>query len=415
MSIKSLLSAGLLAASFIGNAQDRNVTYAITGDGNNDFLWMNIRQVDLTSGQVTKTIFDRTSGNYRVSDVTNPKSTNVLQINPNFAGREFPTASLVASAAFDSRSNRLFFTPMRMAELRWLDLNSVEGRPEFFTIQAEALNIGNMHDEANHITRMTVASDGYLYAMTNDGNHLFKISTGRSPVVVDLGNVVDAESNNGMSIHSKCTSWGGDMIADAFGKLYVISASHQVYTIDPETRIATHMGTIGGLPVGYTTNSAAVSAENKFVVASANMFAGYYEVSMDGLNATKLEGSDLKYNASDFANSALLFEKKAAVVNSFEIKESPSVNTDASSTRIYPNPVTNGEFNINLSALTNGNYSVTISDLAGRAIQTNKVALLSGKQTVKMKINSRLTKGMFLVTVRDQDNTSLITEKILVQ
>jgi hypothetical protein len=136
---------------------------------------------------------------------------------------------------------------------------------------------------------------------------------------------------------------------------------------------------------------------------------------MDGLNATKLEGSDLKYNASDFANSALLFEKKAAVVNSFEIKESPSVNTDASSTRIYPNPVTNGEFNINLSALTNGNYSVTISDLAGRAIQTNKVALLSGKQTVKMKINSRLTKGMFLVTVRDQDNTSLITEKILVQ
>jgi hypothetical protein len=75
-----------------------------------------------------------------------------------------------------------------------------------------------------------------------------------------------------MSIHNKCSSWGGDMIADAFGKLYVISASHAVYVIDINTRIATYKGNIQGLPAGYTTNAAAVNDEGEIVLASANLF-----------------------------------------------------------------------------------------------------------------------------------------------
>ena len=47
------------------------------------------------------------------------------------------------------------------------------------------------------------------------------------PVITELGNIIDAEGN-AVSIHNKCSSWGGDMVADAFGKLYVISANHQV-------------------------------------------------------------------------------------------------------------------------------------------------------------------------------------------
>ncbi|MEI9956835.1 MAG: hypothetical protein WDM90_11150 [Ferruginibacter sp.] len=64
-------------------------------------------------------------------------------------------------------------------------------------------------------------------------------------MVTDLGNLVDAEDNkSGISIHNKCTSWGGDMIADAYGKLYVISAARQVFKVDIDTRIASYIGFI---------------------------------------------------------------------------------------------------------------------------------------------------------------------------
>jgi len=65
MNIKLLLTSGFIVASLASNAQS-NKAYAITGDGNNDFLWMNIREVDLQSGQVTKTIFQRSKTDFHL-------------------------------------------------------------------------------------------------------------------------------------------------------------------------------------------------------------------------------------------------------------------------------------------------------------------------------------------------------------
>ena len=52
-------------------------------------------------------------------------------------------------------------------------------------------------------------------------------------MITDLGNIVDAGSNNGISVHNQCSSWGGDMVADASGKLILFTAAHQVFEIDP--------------------------------------------------------------------------------------------------------------------------------------------------------------------------------------
>ena len=84
-----------------------------------------------------------------------------------------------------------------------------------------------------------------------------------------------------MSVHNKCTSWGGDMIADAYDKLYIISANHQYFTVDVDTRIATHLGTITGLPANYSTNGAAVDDDGNIVVSSANTFEGYYKFNIN--------------------------------------------------------------------------------------------------------------------------------------
>ena len=57
MNIKTLLSTSLLLSSFSLLAQQATKTFAITGNGSGDFRWMNIRQVDITTGKVVQNIF----------------------------------------------------------------------------------------------------------------------------------------------------------------------------------------------------------------------------------------------------------------------------------------------------------------------------------------------------------------------
>ena len=38
-------------------------------------------------------------------------------------------------------------------------------------------------------------ADGNGYAITNDGNHLIRFTTGKKTVITDFGNLIDAETN----------------------------------------------------------------------------------------------------------------------------------------------------------------------------------------------------------------------------
>ncbi|MGC4103351.1 T9SS type A sorting domain-containing protein [Ferruginibacter sp.] len=331
--------------------------------------------------------------------------------------QDAPTLTMVAAAAYDKKHDKLFFTPMRIGELRWLDLDAKGETPQFYAEKKQLLNASDMMDEGNHITRMDIAADGNGYAITNDGNHLIRFTTGKKTVITDLGGLIDAESNkSGMSIHNKCTSWGGDMVADAYGMLYVISANHQVFKVDIETRIATHIGTITGLPGNYTTNGAAVDEEDNIVVSSANSFDGYYKFKMSDLAAVKIEGSDKTYNASDLANGNLLYQKEADAKKSFgvlpAVLPAAPVNADA---RIFPNPVTASEFKVLFDGQKAGKYTVALSDLSGRAIMAKQV-IVSGKvQAETVQLSKGIAKGMYMVKVTDASNQLVFTERIVVQ
>src|SRR5665811_2539351 len=100
---------------------------------------------------------------------------------------------------------------MCIRDRRWLDLSSNAENLKFYTLQSPLLSPGNPNDEANHFTRMTIGADGNGYALTNDANHLIKFTTGKKIVITDLGSLVDASSNNNISVHNKCSSWGGDI------------------------------------------------------------------------------------------------------------------------------------------------------------------------------------------------------------
>ncbi len=420
MNHKFIVTCTLIACSFSVSAQQDKKTFSITGNGNNDFIWMNIRQVDLSNGQIIKTIFDRNTPSFSITNVNTKKTiTQDAFVNKDIlTDADYPTNTFVAAAAYDKRSNRLFFTPMKIGELRWIDLNVKNTVPQFYVLQSDILKSANPTDEANSISRMVIGADGNGYALSNDGNHFYKFTTGRLPVITELGNLIDADKNEGNSIHNKCSSWGGDMIADAFGKLYVISANHNVFVVDIKSRIATFKGNVQGLPGGYTTNAAAVNDQGDIVVSSATQFQGYYKFNINHLKAIKIDGSDVKYNASDFANSNLLLQKEAdaaamLATGSGTLPELSVVND----TKVFPNPVTNYTFNVLLDNRPEGKYTIIVSDLAGRPMTTKVVKnLAKGNQSnATVMLNPSIAKGVYLVKVIDQNHAVIINEKIIVQ
>ncbi len=416
MNFKLLLTAGFVATSFIATAQS-NRGFAITGDGNKDFMWMNIRQVDLGTGQVTKTIFDRTKTNFTITDVEQKKTLNQSTVNDGsaYAATQYPAASFVAAAAYDKRSEKLFFTPMRIGQLRWMDANVKNDAPAFYSITIPGYTASTNTDEANNITRMVIAADGNGYAVTNDGNHLYRFSTGRKPAIVDLGGLVDADENKGLSVHNKCSSWGGDMIADAYGKLYIISATKNVFVVDADTRITTLKGSITGLPANYTTNGAAVDADGSVILCSATAFEGYYKMNIADLAAKKIEGSDVVFNASDLASGNLLLQKEADQARNAAFAKLIPANTNViSENTIFPNPVTGSTFNILIAGKLQGNYNIIITDLAGRAIQSSRSSLSKGQQTQQINFVNRPSKGTYLVKVLDEKGAEVLSDKLMV-
>lgn len=422
MRCKTLLSFSFIALTFSAGAQNAP-TFAITGNGNGDFQWTNIRQLDAATGKMIKDVYINNKTPFTLLNAASktPVSLQTFKYNVNGATNVFqmqdaPTLTMVAAAAYDKRHDKLFFTPMRIGELRWLDLSASAASPKFYTEKVQLLNNGDLLDEANHITRMDIAADGNGYAITNDGNHLIRFTTGKNITVTDLGNLIDDEKNSGgISIHNRCTSWGGDMVADAFGKLYIISASHQVFKIDIDSRVATHIGTITGLPATFTTNGAAVDADGKIVVSCATSFEGLYKFDIKDFAAAKIENADACYNASDLANGNLLFQKEADAQRALSTVSLPAatpVNTDA---RIYPNPVTANEFKIQFDGQKAGKYYVTVTDLSGRTVLTKSITISTKVQAETVQITNTIGKGMYLVKVTDSGNQVVFTDRLMVQ
>lgn len=405
MNLKLLLTTGLIASAFASGAQNANKGYAITGNNNKDYMWMNIRQIDLGTGQVTKNIFDYATTKYTM---------DVAGEGQKYVTPAGTAASFVAAAALDKRNDKLFYVPMRIGQLRWIDVSAKGETVVIHGVEIPGYKASDPSNEDQNITRMVIGADNNGYAINNDGSHLYQFTTGKKPVITDLGALVDAEENKGMSVHNRCSSWGGDMIADAYGKLYIISANRNVFVVDPSTRVTTFKGTISGLPATYTTNGAAVNEKGEVLICSAVTPDSYYKLNINDLKAEKLEGSDATYSTSDLASGNLLFQKEADDARKFALTKSLPLTTAAGESMIYPNPVTSGSFRVLLDGKQDGAYTIVITDLAGRALQSNKVGLVKGQQSQEVTLKSHPAKGTYLVKVMDEKNNVVLSDKVLI-
>ena len=453
------------------NNKTANTTgFAITAIEKGGKSWKEVRQIDVTNGVVLKNIYgskqqseplnartgqvikkDQTADKTYSATVTTvpaPSQRKVVNLDQELdkananvnvhtytrttmvkekISSDKPFATNSAAMAYDKKHERLYYTPMGINQLRYIDLKS--GNIYYFEDEAFGF-VKGMGDVQNQITRMVIASDGNGYALTNDGNHLICFTTGKSPTITDLGGVTDDAANK-YSIHSG-GGYGGDMIADALGNLYLLTANRNVFKIDIETKLAVHMGTIKGLPQGFSTNGAMVEEGSKVIVASSESTVGYYRFDLTTMQAEKVSGSPDVFNASDLANANLAFDKKKKEKKKKD-EEPPVVaetkNTVAETSRnapaeelltkngiaVYPNPVINGVVNLSFNGQPAGKYEVQLLAMEGRLISSKEITIANDVQVESFKFPELSTAGSYLIKIFSQTNRIKITNKIVVQ
>lgn len=414
---KNLLSASLLfgtiALSSITNAQNDRFAFAITDLQATGSGWNALRKLDLKTGEFSTVLLDGTNASAKAYDFTTRKqlSANIDLKLADYMQAPFNTG--VAAMAYDKKNNRLYFTPMFIDQLRYVDLKTM--KVYYVTDQAFS-KAGSLHnDEGKIITRMTINPDGTGYAISNDGNTFVRFTTGKKLQITQLGSLVDDPSNGGVSIHNRCSSWGGDMVADDEGNLYILSSRNSVFKINVETKAATLLGYMKGLPQDFTTNGAVVTAEGKLLVSSAVNGNAYFVVDPKDWSTTQYQSKAGIFRSSDLANSNYLQTKPRTNAPSEIVTRKVPENMGAGKITIYPNPVTNNQFVLQFGKIAAGNYNVEMTNVMGQTVMMRAVNVQAEDQVETISIKSTLARGVYLVKVVGADKTSILNQKLVVQ
>ena len=403
------LLMGTLFIGTLAQSQADRFAYAVTDVVKEGANWSFLRKLDLQTGAFTDVLLNGNDINQLPYDAATKKQfTTAVQDARfgNLANAAFGTG--VAALAYDKKHNRLYYTPMLIDQLRYIDLKTMK---VYFVTGGDFTGMKQKSaDQSNIITRMAIADDGNGYALTNDGMHLIRFTTGKNLTVTDLGTTADAVENNAVSVHASCSSFGGDMIADNDGNLYVFSARNHVFKVNIESKVATHLGTVSGLPSNFTINGAAVDQNNQVMITSAVDATDLYTVDISTLVAKAVK-ADKPWRTSDLANSNILRTRKPTALP--ELISVNAVGNDKIG--LYPNPVTTNQFNIQFTDADAGNYTIQVTDVRGQ-MAAQKMVNIGGKgSTASITLNKSAAKGIYIVKVTDHDSKIVYSSKIVVQ
>jgi hypothetical protein len=403
----SLLMGTFFAANLAQSQSDR-FAYAVTDVVKEGANWSFLRKVDLQSGAFSDVLLSGNDVNQLPYDATSKKQFTAPVQDARFgnlANAAFGTG--VAALAYDKKHNRLYYTPMLIDQLRYIDLKTM--KVYFMTNNSFAGTKQKSADQSDIITRMVIADDGNGYALSNDGRHLIQFTTDKDFAITDLGTTADATENKTVSIHSSCSSFGGDMIADNDGNLYVFSARNNVFKINIESKVATHLGTVTGIPANFTVNGAAVDMNNNVMITSAVDATDLYTVDMKTLTAQPVK-ADKPWRTSDLANSNILRTKGPVALPEL-ISAITTVNDKIS---LYPNPVTGNQFNIQFTDADAGTYTIQVTDARGQVASQKMVTVGKGNVT-PISLTKSASKGIYIVKVTDNNSKVVYSNKIIVQ
>lgn len=375
-------------------------TFAITSEKKGEFTWTAIRELDFSTGEYTKTLFTKASQQNQLMRGT---AGNVVNDQTFINGRG------VAAAAYDKNTNRIYFSEMMGNTLKFVDLaTSTNGTLTVGENTDSRFSTGTKkYDESNVITRMAFSNEGVGYALTNDGSSLIKFTTGANATVTNLGTINDSKKNKDISIHTQCTSWGGDMIGDIYGNLYVITMRNNVFKININKMEAEFVGAIKNLPATFTTNGAAADDDGNILLSSASNADNYYKVNASTLEAVAIKGGKDMYNVSDLANGNLVYQRKPIAASTVSLATTAEVS-------VYPNPAVGKTFNVSLNKLEVGNYNMILTDINGKAV-INKQVNINGLSMENVTLPKATTAGVYMLRVVDVNGKTISTNRIVIQ
>ncbi len=395
--MKKLLLSAFVISIGLNSVIAQTKTYAITSEKQGEFQWTAIREIDFNSGEYTKTL------------ISNAIKQNV-QLRSSASGinnNNFISGKGVAAAAYDKVNNRLYFSEMLGNDLKFIDLNNSQVNELTVGVNLNSnYSTGNKSpDESNVITRMAFSKSGIGYALTNDANTLIQFNTNANASVINLGAIRDSRKNNTISIHTQCTSWGGDLIGDDYGNLYLISMRNNVFKINISKMEAEFIGAISNLPATFTTNGAAADDEGNILLSSAVVSDSYFRVNPSTLEASVIKAGKEMYSVSDLANGNLVFQRKPSASTEILIAENAVM--------VYPNPVVNKNININFSKLQSGNYVIEVADINGKLVK-NKNININGSTSEKISLDKNAS-GIYLVRVVNANGKTVFTNKVVIE
>lgn len=410
----SFITGSMLLATVSRAQVADKFAYAVT-DMQQGYNWNYLRKLDLQTGTFTNILLNGSDLNQvafhaatkeKITSFTNSKGMG-FNTQPAFS-------TGVAAMALDKKNNRLYYTPMFIDQLRYIDLKTMKvfyndgqefsGKPQ------------KSPDQGNIITRMVIASDGNGYAVTNDGTQLLRFTTGKKLQTEDLGSLVDDQSNNEVSIHNACSSYGGDVIADDDGNLYIFTARNLVFKVSINTKVATFLGSIKNIPATFTTNGAAVAGDNKIIISSAMTASSYFIVDLKTLAATPYAINGTVWQSSDLANGNLYLSGNKTTGSAIELMKGTATPVISDSRVIlFPNPVTNNQFTLQFNALEAGSYTIYVTDVTGRQMIQQAVNISSESQIQSIDLGKAASKGIYMVKIADKESKSVFSTKLVVQ
>lgn len=389
-------------------AQDR-FAFAITDVNQNTANWTVLRKLNFETGSYSDALLYGVNQKQVAFDATSKKQIDASTFTN---GGYQPFSTGVAAIAFDKKNNRLYYTPMFIDQLRYIDLKTMT---VYYVIdQPLAGQTNNNNDNAKVISRMVIAPDGYGYAITNDATSFIRFSTGKRLIVEQLGSLVDDPGNTGISVHNGCSSWGGDIVADDAGNLYLFSASNNVFRINTSTKVATWLGPMKGLSPGFTTNGVVVTDDGKLLAGSQAFAKNWFVIDPKSWQAAPFKSPNGVFLTSDLANSNFLSTRPKTT----EIATIPQQDLNGSNiVQMYPNPITISEnqFKIQFNKLKAGDYTMELTDVTGKQVMLQKVSVVNPGQVLTVNLKANTGQGIYLVKIRNSDSRSVFTQKLVVQ
>ncbi|WP_205508687.1 T9SS type A sorting domain-containing protein [Longitalea arenae] len=270
-----------------------NADYTSAGNTTSQREWSWLRELDInngTSGANNTAIYNGPTGQRFEALPVGSTTTIAAQLLDN-----------CAAIAYDRTKQRIYFVNNDVDQrLSYIDMsnpsNIVARRYSSVTF------VPYNSDNSYRVNRMGMGSDGFLYALTANGERLYRISFNASdvPTITNLGALTNHATNGNKRILDE---EGGDLFADGSGKLYLICNSSNMYKINPNTRVATYMGrvTFMGGPSATEMTSQSIAITTEGTVYIGGQYRSVWRLDLETMQATRINsGTNNVYVSGDY-------------------------------------------------------------------------------------------------------------------